>query len=66
MGYETDTAKRDQEHAEELRVIANESEHEKSRRTLLSIARDYDKMASTLMEIDHTNLSVKRSKPSAR
>jgi hypothetical protein len=66
MGYETDTAKRYQEHAEELRVIANESDHEKTRRTLISIARDYDKMASTLMEIDHTNRAVKRPKLSGR
>jgi hypothetical protein len=64
MGYESETAKRYHEHAEELRVIAHESDHEKTRKTLLSIARDYDRMASTLVEIDETNRSMKHPKPS--
>jgi len=63
MAYETDTAKRYQHHAEELRVIAGDSDRETTRKTLLAIARDYEKMASTLMEIDLTNRSVERNRP---
>ena len=65
MSYETDAAKRYKDHAEELRVIAHDSMHEKTRRTLLAIARDYEEMAVTLLDIEHTNLSAKKRRPTA-
>lgn len=63
MTLEMETATRYRTHAEELRVIAESDGHFQTQRVLLSIASDYDRMAETFEQIEHTNQSLHRVKP---
>ena len=60
MSEETDAAFRYRQHAEELRTIAGESKDAYTKKTLLSIAADYDRMALSMEAIDRTNTILKR------
>ena len=60
MSLEMDAAMRYRTHAEELRVIAESDGHFQTQRILLSIARDYERMAETFEQIDRTNQSLRR------
>ena len=48
MGEDVDLAIRYRNHAEELRIIADEAIWKGTRTSLLSAAQDYDRMADTL------------------
>jgi len=63
MSLEMEAATRYRTHAEELRVIAESDGHFHTQRTLLGIARDYDRMAETFEQIERTNQSLRRPKP---
>jgi hypothetical protein len=62
MTLEMEAAVRYRTHAEELRVIAESDGHFQTQRILLSIAKDYDRMAETFEQIDRTNQSLRRPK----
>ena len=64
MTLEMEAAVRYRTHAEELRVIAESDGHFHTQRVLLSIAKDYDRLAETFEQIDRTNQSLRRSKAS--
>lgn len=51
MSYELDTAERYRRHAQELRNIAGFDRLEETRRMLLKVASDYDKMAEDMEAI---------------
>jgi hypothetical protein len=55
MGAELEAAKRYREHAEELRVIAESSKDNVTRKTLLGVAEDYERMARTREKIDRSD-----------
>ncbi len=57
-----EAAARYRTHAEELRVIAESDGHFQTQRMLLSIARDYDRMAETFEQLELTNQSLSRPK----
>jgi hypothetical protein len=48
MSEELETAQRYRSHAEELRIIAEGMEDRLNRWILIGVAKDYDKMASSL------------------
>lgn len=54
------TAKRYQQHADELRAIAGNMKDEASRTILLNIAEDYERMASSRERIDATERILAR------
>ena len=58
MSVDLDTATRYRQHAEVLRVIACDSSSQTIRTTLLKIADDYDRMASSLEAVDTTNRAL--------
>jgi hypothetical protein len=60
MSYETDAAIRYRAHAEELRTIAESEGLVQTRRTLIHIARDYERMAHQLETIDLGNRLASR------
>ncbi len=62
MSLEMEAAARYRTHAEELRVIAESDGHFQTQRMLLSIARDYDRMAETFEEIERANKSLSQPK----
>jgi hypothetical protein len=62
MSLEIETALRYRTHAEELRTIAETDAHFQTQRVLLSIAKDYDRMAETFEQIERTNQSLRRPK----
>ena len=61
MSYETEAAVRYRAHAEELRTIAEAEGLVETRRTLIDIARDYERMALQLESVDLSNRVVSRS-----
>ncbi len=65
MSEESETATRYRLHAEELRAIAHEKDMGRCRKSLIKVARDYERMAGTLEAIDETNrtLEAKRGYP---
>ena len=60
MGAELETARRYRLHAEELRVLAESMEPDRSRDVVLEVAKDYERMAKSLEEIDNTEVAVHR------
>ena len=63
MSEELDTARRYRLHAEELRIIAQGTLAEPNRRTLLEVARDYEKMAKSLEALHEANTKTSRFCP---
>jgi hypothetical protein len=63
MSYETDAAIRYRAHAEELRAIAETEGLVETRRTLIHIARDYERIAHQLESIDISNRMASRESP---
>ena len=63
MTLEMEAATRYRTHAEELRVIAESDGHSQTQRMLLSIAKDYDRMAETFEQLERTNQSMRRAMP---
>jgi hypothetical protein len=59
MSAETETAKRYRRHAEQIRTIAQGRSQEQTRQALLNVARDYERMADTLLAIDKTNQTLR-------
>ena len=57
MGAELDTARRYLLHAEELRVIAESMDADKSRDVVLEVAKDYERMAKSLEAIDTSKVA---------
>ena len=55
MSQEAEIATRYRAHAKDLRTIADASMHLQTRRTLLNVAADYDRMAETLDAIGRAN-----------
>jgi len=47
-------------HAEELRALAESMEPDRSRDVVLEVAKDYERMAKSLEEIDNTEVAVHR------
>jgi len=60
MSYETDAAQRYRQYAEELRVIAEDKTHARSRETLLALASECVQMAATFDAIERTNQAVRK------
>ena len=60
MTEETDAAAQYRHHAEELRAIATEAFDPKTKKALLKIAADYDRMAESMDAIDQTNAHLRR------
>lgn len=58
MSVDLDIARRYRLHAEELRIIAADASSQGIRETLLHIAEDYERMASSLEAIDKTNKAL--------
>jgi hypothetical protein len=65
MSEELEAARRYRLHAEELRVIAEQSITPKIRDTLIKLACDYQSMAQSMEAIDQTNQTL-RLVPGAR
>ena len=63
MSYETEAAVRYRAHAEELRTIAEAEGLVETRRTLIDIARDYERMALQLESVDLSNRVVSQTAP---
>jgi hypothetical protein len=55
MSYEPQAAQRYRQYAEELRVIAEDKAHSKSRETLLALAAECLQMADNFDAIERTN-----------
>ncbi len=55
LSAELDTAKRYRLHGEELRAMATDKSTPEIRQSLLGLAVDYEKMASSMEAIDTTN-----------
>jgi hypothetical protein len=64
MSYETQAAQRYRQYAEELRVIADDKTHLKSRDTLLSLAAECLQMAETFDAIERTNRAAEKKQRS--
>jgi hypothetical protein len=62
MSYETEAAQRYRQYAEELRVIAEDRAHSKSRETLLTLAGECLQMANTFDAIERTNRAVEKKR----
>ena len=62
MSYETQAAQRYRQYAEELRVIAEDRTHLKSRETLLALADECLQMAENFDAIERTNRAVERKR----
>jgi len=60
MGAELETARRYRLHAEELRALAESMEPDRSRDVVLEVAKDYERMAKSLEEIDDSEVAVHR------
>ena len=60
MGAELETARRYRLHAEELRVLAESMELDRSRDVVLEVAEDYEKMAKSLEAIDNSEVALHR------
>ena len=58
MSDETDTAARYRERAERLRRIADDKTAREIRNHLLSLADTYERLATTLEDIDATNFAI--------
>ncbi len=54
MGREFDSALRCRNYAEELRIIAADRTSVENRETLLKVAEDYDRIATTFESIDRS------------
>ena len=61
MSYEAEAAIRYRAHAEQLRSIAATEGLVESRRTLIHIARDYERIALRLESVDLSNRLTSRS-----
>jgi hypothetical protein len=60
MGAELETARRYRLHAEELRVLAESMELNRSRDVVLAVAEDYERMAKSLEAIDNSEVALHR------
>ena len=60
MSYETQAAQRYRRYADELRMIAEDKTHAKSRDTLLALASECLQMAATFEAIERTNQAVQK------
>ena len=60
MGAELETARRYRLHAEELRVLAESMELDRSRDVVLEVAEDYERMAKSLEAIDNSEVALRR------
>jgi hypothetical protein len=60
MKEDLDSAKRYRRRAEELRVIAETTKDKRSFKTLMDIAEDYERMASSRERIDATERRPER------
>jgi predicted kinase len=58
---ELETALRYRSHAEELRAIAADMLDPNNRETILKIASDYDRMASSMEAIDRTYQTMRKA-----
>ncbi|HXE04934.1 MAG TPA: hypothetical protein VN579_03030 [Bryobacteraceae bacterium] len=59
MGDDAEAATRYRQRAEEVRVIAESSKDPKTRKTLLGISADYERMAQSLDRIAETDRQIK-------
>jgi hypothetical protein len=57
MSEDLETARRYRAHAEELRLIAEAVEDRPNRRILIEVAKDYERMASSLEALHKSNTS---------
>jgi hypothetical protein len=63
MSEDLETAKRYRQHAEELRIIADHKTSAEIRTTLLNIAHDYERMATSLESIERTTRAIAKPRP---
>jgi len=63
MSDEIDTAARYRQRAKGLRQIASDKSALGIRNQLLTLAEDYERLASMLEDIDATNVAMKRDMP---
>jgi hypothetical protein len=60
MSEETDAAAQYRQHAEDLRTISTEAFDPKTKKALLKIASDYERMAESMDAIEQTNAHLRR------
>ena len=60
MKEDPDSAARYRQRAEELKVIAETTTDPKSKKTLLDIAEDYERMARSRVRIDESDRAKRR------
>jgi hypothetical protein len=64
-GLTVDSARHFRQMAEELRVVAAEAQDERTKRSLLTAAENYDRVADSWSAIENSRIAVRRTASSA-